>query len=262
MNIKSYLQLGNIEVLVVRKPIKNLHLSVLPPTGHVRVTSPEGMNDDAIRTLIATRLPWIKKHQGKFVGQERQTKRDYVSGESHYFFGGRYRLELIYKDEVPAVYLKGKNKIILQVRPNSSSAKRHEVMTQWYREQLRPVVADMIAKWEQNIGVQARHWNIRQMKTRWGTCNHRRGRILLNLELAKKPRECVEYVVVHELLHMLEKKHNDRFVELMTKHVPKWRSIKDDLNGFVLSHEEWKHEFTETFEQLVVKPNEDSGLYC
>lgn len=241
MSTNSYLQLDSIEVLVVRKPIKNLHLSVLPPAGRVRVTSPEGMKDDAIRTLIATRLPWIKRQQGKFAGQERQTKRDYVSGESHYFFGKRYRLELIYKDDIPAVFLKGKNKIILQVRPKSPIAKRHEVITQWYREQFRPVVEEMMAKWEKKIGVHSSHWGIKQMKTRWGTCNHKRDRILINLELAKKPMHCVEYVVVHELLHLIEKKHSEKFVALMTKYISKWKSTKEELNGFVLSHEEWKY---------------------
>ena len=241
MSTNSYLQLGSVEVLVIRKPIKNLHLSVLPPAGRVRVTSPEHMKDDAIRTLIATRLPWIKRQQGKFAGQERQTKRDYVSGESHYFFGKRYRLELVYKDEAPAVFLKGKNKIVLQVRHKSPVAKRHEIMTEWYRKQLRPVVENLITKWQKKIGAETSYWGIKQMKTRWGTCNHKRARILINLELAKKPLTCAEYVVIHELLHVVEKKHNDKFVRLMAEHIPKWRSIKDDLNGFMLSHEEWKY---------------------
>ncbi|MBI3251495.1 MAG: M48 family metallopeptidase [Candidatus Andersenbacteria bacterium] len=240
MSTNSYLQLGSVEVLVVRKPIKNLHLSVLPPAGRVRVTSPESMKDDAIRTLIATRLPWIKRQQGKFAGQERQTKRTYVSGESHYFFGKRCRLELVYKDDVPAVFLKGKNKIILQVRPKSTIAKRHEVITEWYRKQLYLVVEDLMKKWQEKIGVETSYWGIKQMKTRWGTCNHKSSRILINLELAKKPLVCVEYVVAHELLHVIEKKHNDKFVGLMTKYIPKWKSIKDELNGFVLSHEVWK----------------------
>jgi len=241
MSTNSFLQLGSIEVLVVRKPIKNLHLSVLPPAGRVRVTSPEGMKDDAIRTLIALRLPWIKKQQGKFVGQDRQTERDYVSGESHYFFGKRYRLELVYKDEVPAVFLKGKTKIILQVRPNCTVAKRHEVMTEWYRKQLHPVVEELLTKWQKKIGAETTYWGIKQMKTRWGTCNHKRARILINLELAKKPIPCVEYVVVHELLHLIERKHNEKFLNLMTKYIPKWQSIKEELNSFMLSYEEWKN---------------------
>jgi len=239
MSTNSYLQLGSIEVLIVRKPVKNLHLSILPPAGRVRVTSPEKMKDDAIRTLLATRLPWIKKQQSKFAGQERQTKRDYVSGESHYFLGKRYRLELLYKPEAPSVVLKGKNKIILQVRPKSSIAKRREVMTEWYREQLHPVVEELITKWQKKIGVKTGSWSIKQMKTRWGTCNHKTARVLINLELAKKPIACIEYVVVHELLHIIEKKHDERFVALMTKYLPKWRSTKEELNRFILSHEEW-----------------------
>lgn len=236
MSTNSYLQLGSIEVLIVRKPVKNLHLSILPPTGRVRVTSPEKMRDDAIRTLLASRLPWIKKQQSKFAGQERQTKRNYVSGESHYFFGKRYRLELLYRPESPSVILKGKNKIILQVRPKSSIAKRQEVMTEWYREQLYPVVEELITKWQKKIGVKSSSWIIKQMKTRWGTCNHKTARILINLELAKKPIPCIEYVVVHELLHIIEKKHNERFASLMAKYLPKWRGTKEELNRFILSY--------------------------
>ena len=241
MSTNSYLQLGSVEVLVVRKPIKNLHLSVLPPAGRVRVTSPENMKDDAIRTLIATRLPWIKRQQGKFIGQDRQSKREYVSGESHYFFGKRHRLELVYKEDVPSVFLKGKNKMVLQVRPKSPMAKRQEVITEWYRKQLHPVVENLITKWQEKISVKASFWSIKQMKTRWGTCNPKRARILINLELSKKPLACVEYVVVHELLHLIEKKHDDKFVALMTKYIPKWKSIKQELNSFVLSHDEWEY---------------------
>jgi predicted metal-dependent hydrolase len=239
MSINSYLQLGSIEALVVRKPVKNLHLSVLPPNGWVRVTAPQEMKDDAVRTLIALRLPWIKKQQAKFAGQERQTKRDYVTGESHYFFGKRYRLEVVYRDAVPTVKLKGKSKIILQVRPKSSIDKRREIMADWYREELHNVINDLVGKWQKKIGVQVKFWSIKQMKTRWGTCNSKRARILINLELAKKPLYCIEYVLVHELLHLVEKKHNDKFVKLMTNYIPKWKGIKDELNRLMLSYEDW-----------------------
>lgn len=239
MSTNSYLQLGTVEVLVVRKRIKNLHLSVLPPSGRVRVTSPEHMKDDAIRTLISTRLPWIKKQQIKFTGQERQTKRKYVSGESHYFFGKRHRLEVVYKDEKPQVLIKGKNKIVLQVRPKANTQKRQEILADWYRSELHPVVEGLITKWEKNLKVKTNYWAIKQMKTRWGTCNHKRARILINLELAKKPLSCVEYVVVHELIHLIEKKHSEKFVSIMTKSLPKWKSLKDELNRFILSHEDW-----------------------
>lgn len=241
MSINSYLQLGSVEALIVRKPIKNLHLSILPPNGRVRITSPEGMNDDVIRTLLALRLPWIKKQRDKFARQDRQSERKYVSGEDHYFLGRRHRLELVYKDEVPAVFLRGKNRIILQVRPNSPTEKRGEIMATWCREQFYPIVERVFAKWEEKIGVRASHWSIMQMKTRWGTCNQRRGRILINLELVKKPTPCLEYVVVHELLHLIEKKHNGKFISMLTAYVPTWKSIKEELNSFVLSHEEWKY---------------------
>lgn len=233
------LRLGSIEALIIRKQVKNLHLSVLPPLGKVRVTAPEDMKDDAIRTLLATKLPWIKKQQEKFKGQARQTKREYVSGESHYFFGQRYRLEVLYKEAAPVVCLKGKSKIVLQVRPNSPVEKRAEVMTEWYRQQLQPVAEKLMTKWQKKLKLQVGTWKIQRMKTRWGTCNHEASRILLNLELAKKPQACLEYVVVHELLHLIEKKHNDNFVNMMEKHLPKWQSTKQELNGLLLSHEEW-----------------------
>lgn len=235
------LKLGSIEALVVRKKIKNLHLSVLPPMGKVRVTAPESMTDDAIRTLLATRLPWIKKQQEKFKNQARQTKRKYVSGETHYFFGHRYRLEVVYENAVPVVTLKGKTKIILQVRPDSSIEKRNDLMTEWYRKELQPVAARLMDKWQKKLKLEAKSWKIQRMKTRWGTCNNKAGRILLNLELAKKPIACLEYVIVHELLHMIEKKHNENFVNMLAKHIPKWKSIKEELNRSLLSHEEWNY---------------------
>jgi len=233
-------KVGAIEALVVRKPIKNVHLSVLPPSGRIRVTVPLAMKDDAIRVLLATRLGWIKKQQAKFKNQQRQTPREYVSGESHYLFGKGYLFEVCLEDKPPRVEIKNNRKILLFVRPGSSLAKREKVMTEWYRTTLRAVSEDLIEKWQKNIGVQVKAWGIKRMKTRWGTCNQQTGRILLNLELAKKPLSCVEYVVVHELLHLIEKKHNDRFVQLMTKYVPKWRSEKEELNRFILSHEEWR----------------------
>lgn len=240
MSINSYLQLGPIEALIVRKSVKNLHLSVLPPNGWVRVTAPQNMNDDAIRTLLALRLPWIKKQQAKFVGQQRQTKRDYVSGESHYFLGKRYKLEVVYKDESPKVTVKGKNKIVLQVKPKTITKKRQEILADWYREELHSVIDELITKWQKKIGVKVSSWGIKQMKTRWGTCNHGQAKILLNLELSKKPIACIEYVVVHELVHLIEKKHSEKFVALVAKYIPKWKSLKDELNSFILSYDEWK----------------------
>lgn len=236
----SLLQIGSIEVMLVRKPIKNLHLSVLPPDGRVRVSSPLTMKDDAIRTLIATRIPWIRKQKAKFETQERQTPREFISGESHYFGGRRYHLQIVYVDKPPCVSLKGK-KIILQVRPESSRSKREQVMMHWYRKELNVISAKLLEKWTKKMGAEVRYWGIKRMKTRWGTCNQKAGRIWINLELAKKPFAHVEYIVVHELVHLIERKHNERFADLMTKHLPKWRSTKEELNRLILSHEKWNY---------------------
>jgi len=232
-----------IEVLVLRKKIKNLHLNVLPPNGVVRVSVPLNMNDDAIHTFLATRLSWIKKQQAKFKGQERQTIRKFVSGESHYFLGKRYLLEVQYTDskpKEPKVEIVNKKKIVLKVKPGSDSKKREQVLQNWYRKRLREILTPMIKNWQKIIGVKVNFWGIRQMKTKWGSCNEKTKRIWFNLELIKKPEYCIEYVVVHELAHLLERTHNDRFVQLMDKHLPKWRSTKDELNRLILAYEEWK----------------------
>jgi predicted metal-dependent hydrolase len=239
MSTNSYLQLGTVEALVVRKPIKNLHLSVLPPNGWVRISAPERMKDDAIRTLIALRLPWIKKQQARFAGQERQTRREYISGENCYFLGKRYRLEVVCKDDVPGVFLKGKNKIVLQVRPRSSVIKRQEVMFEWYRCELRKVIKNMMPKWQKNIGVQPNVLAIKRMRTRWGTCNTDNKKITLNLELIKKPINHIEYILVHELLHLVERRHNKIFYSMMNEYIPKWKSIRQELNKSILPYEEW-----------------------
>jgi predicted metal-dependent hydrolase len=236
---KCIMKIRGIEVLVLRKKIKNLHLNVLPPDGTVRVSAPLNMNDDAIHTFLATRLSWIKKQQAKFKGQERQSIREYVSGESHYFLGKRYRLEVQYGDKLK-VEIKNKKKIVLKVKPGSDAAKREKVINEWYRKELRKILIPMLKKWQEKIGVEASFWGIRQMKTRWGTCNEKTKRIWFNLELIKKPESCIEYIVVHELVHLLERTHNDRFVQLLDKYLPKWRSTKDDLNRLILAYEEWK----------------------
>src|SRR5207248_2484966 len=209
------LQLGTVEVLVVRKAIRNLHLAVLPPDGRVRVSSPLHLNDDAIRTLIATRIPWIRTQKTKFAAQARQAPREYISGESHFFLGKQYRLEVLHGDQ-SQIRLKGKNKIVLQVRSNSTMERREAVLMDWYRKELKTVSASMMETWQEKIGVRVESWGIKRMKTRWGTCNRDGGRIWLNLELVKKPVTCIEYVVVHELLHLIEKRHNEKFVGLLT----------------------------------------------
>lgn len=240
MNISSQiLHVGSMKILLTRKPIKNIHLSVLPPNGTLRVTSPLNVKEDTIRLLVATKIPWIRKQRAKFEGQRRQTPREYVSGETHYVFGRPHRLEVLYESGSPTVAVKGNQKIILRVRPNTSLDKREAVLLQWYRNELRGVSAKLLEKWQQKIGISPAAWDIKRMKTRWGTCNQKAGRIWLNLELAKKPIQCLEYVIVHELLHLVERRHNRRFVELMAAYQPKWRTTKEELNRFILSHENW-----------------------
>ena len=233
--------MGSIEVLVLRKPIKNLHLAVLPPDGRVRVSSPLRLTDEAIRTLIATRIPWIRKRQAALLAQARESEREYVSGESHYLFGRRYRLDLVVQDGPARVYLMNKSRLVLEARPNSTTERREQVFREWYRAALKPVAGELLEKWATKMGVRPDYWGIKRMKTRWGTCQQERARIWLNLELAKKPLRCIEYVVVHELLHLIERKHNERFIKLMTDHLPAWQSTREELNRFILASEKWNH---------------------
>ncbi|MEP7198655.1 MAG: SprT family zinc-dependent metalloprotease [Chloroflexota bacterium] len=226
---------------VVRKDIKNLHLSVHPPTGRVRIATPLHVNDDAVRVFAVSKLAWIKKHQTKFEVQPRQSPREYVSGESHYFGGARYLLNVIYQRGTPKVVVRNKKYLDLYVRKGSDAAQRQRVMTKWYRDQLRAQALPLMEKWQAIIGVPVSEWEIKQMKTKWGTCNIEARRIWLNLELAKKPQKCLEYIIVHELVHLLERRHDDRFMALLNKFLPQWRSLRDELNRFPLSHADWSY---------------------
>ena len=236
MSIKreNLIKVGTIEVLVWRKQVKNLHLNVLPPDGKVRVTAPLNFSEDAIRTFVATKLSWIKKHQKTFQNQPRQTPREYVSGESHYFLGRRYILEVLEQDEKPRVYIKGKQRIILVCRPGSDREKRKDILLRWYRKHLSFILEKLVSKWEKELGVQARSWRVQRMKTKWGSCNPIKRTMTFNLELAKWSENCIEYVVLHELLHLIERKHNERFRQLLDKNMPLWRRYKDQLNQEVV----------------------------
>jgi predicted metal-dependent hydrolase len=230
---------SGIVIDVVRKNIKNLHLSVHPPTGRVRIAAPLRVNDEAVHLFAISKLSWIKQHRVRFDAQERQSAREYVSGESHYWQGERYLLNVIYQKGAPQVVVRNKKYIDLSVRPGSNLAQRQRVMTEWYRRQLKAEIPALIVKWQNVMGVQVAEYGIKQMKTRWGTCNVPARRIWLNLELAKKPAHCLEYVVVHELVHLLERHHNDRFVAFMSKFLPPWRLYREELNRFPVRHEEW-----------------------
>lgn len=226
------LTISDIEIEVNKKKIKNMHLSVLPPDGKVRISAPVSAKDETIRLFAITKIGWIKKQMAKFENQQRQTEREYVSGESHYVWGRRYRMEIRH-NHINNVEIKG-NKLILTVREASMTQQRENVMTEWYRKQLKEKLPVFIKKWEEVIGVQSESVRVKNMLTKWGTCNTKAKRIWINLQLAKKPIECLEYVVVHELVHLLEKTHNSVFIDYMDKYLPDWRVTKDLLNNFIM----------------------------
>lgn len=235
------LTISDITIDVVRKDIKNIHLAVYPPTGRVRIAAPLKVNDDAIRLFAISKLGWIKRNQRKFDGQERIPAREYKERESHYFQGRRYLLNIIEHDAAPKVVLKSKKYIELYVRPDTTKEKCHEIMTEWYRKELKSQIPEIIAKWEKILNVEVNDWHVKQMKTKWGSCNIEKKRILLNLELAKKPERCLEYIVVHEMIHLLERHHNDRFLYYMDTYLPNWRQLKDELNKLPVSHADWSY---------------------
>ncbi len=232
---------SGIPVEVVRKDIKNLHLGVYPPLGRVRVAAPLVINDEAVRLAIIDKLGWIKRQRAQFAKQPRQSEREMVNGESHYFMGQRYRLRVHAVDAPARVAIRGIGTLDLFVRPGSDSEHRLAVLSAWYREQLKALMPELLAKWQRKLKVHPSAWGVKKMKTKWGSCNPVSGRIWINLELAKRPVQCLEYIVVHELVHLLERKHNERFTGLMDKYLPDWRARKTVLNAGVLGHEEWDY---------------------
>lgn len=234
------INLGNINAEVELKDIKNIHLSVYPPSGRVRIAAPTRMDLETIRMFAISKLSWIKKQQEKFHNQEREAPRDYSSRESHYYLGKRYLLKVVETDDKPSVCIKH-NKIFLFVKPNTTKQNKQILLREWYRNQLKGLVLKYIAKWEDKLQVKVEEFGIKKMKTKWGTCNQEAKRIWINLELAKKPLECLEYIVVHEMVHLLERKHNDRFVAYMNTFLPQWREYQEELNRLPVSHTEWKY---------------------
>ena len=234
------LQLGDLSVEVVLKDIKNVHLSVHPPAGRVRIAAPLRMSLDRLRVFAISKLGWIKQQQQKIREQEREPPREFLERESHYVWGKRYLLEVIERDGAAAVAL-AHNKLLLHVRPQTSEQKRQAIMDCWYREQVRTAAPALIAKWEPLMGVSVRAFIVRKMKTRWGSCTPALKTIRLNTELAKKPPGGLEYIVVHEMAHLLEPTHNSRFVALMDRFLPSWRFHRDALNRLPVRHEHWDY---------------------
>jgi hypothetical protein len=236
----SQIKLGDIPVDVVLKAIKNVHLSVHPPTGRVRISAPKRMSIDTIRVFAISKLDWIKQQQTKLREQERETPREYVDRESHYVWGKRYLLTVSESDEPPSVELKH-SRMVLRMRPGTDERRRQALMEAWYREQIKQAVPLLLARWQPLMGVRVERFFVQRMKTKWGSCNHKARTIRLNTELAKKPAECLEYIVVHELVHLLEPTHNARFVALMDRFMPKWQFHRQVLNRLPVRREKWSY---------------------
>lgn len=232
------LQLGGIAVDVVFKDIKNVHLSVYPPTGRVRISAPSRMSLDTIRVFAISKLAWIRQQQKKLLAQDRETPREYIDRESHYVWGKRYLLRVVQGERVPPVELKH-SRMILTLRGRANHAAKEAVVAQWYRDQIKVLVPQLISRWEPVLGVSVKRVFVQQMKTKWGSCNPRARTIRLNTDLAKKPKECLEYIVVHEMVHLLEPTHNARFVALMDQFIPRWQFFRQQLNRLPVRHSDW-----------------------
>jgi hypothetical protein len=233
------IQLGEIAVQFTRKEVKNVHLSVRPPTGSVTLVAPISTRLDVARAYAISKLGWIRNQQQKLRSQARETPRRMVERESHYLWGRRHLLSIKSRNAKPEVVLDHR-KITLFVRPDTTAAKRAEVLHEWHKSLLHQVVPDLIHKWEKNLGVSVAGYFLQRMKTKWGGCNHRAKRIRLNTELVKKPKDLLEYVIVHEMAHILEPKHSERFLKILDEHYPTWREAREELNNLPLAAEVWK----------------------
>jgi len=241
MNTEHHtIELADISFEVIHKDIKNVHLSVHPPFGRVTISAPTHMDLETIRLFSISKLGWIRKHQAKLKNQKRETAREYITSESHYYLGQRYLLKVIEYNAAPKVILTHKT-IELYTRNNASIKQKEKILSEWYRQQLKNITSQYILELEKKIGVKITEVCIRKMKTKWGTCNAKAKRIWLNTELAKKPIESIEYVLTHEMMHLLERKHNDKFVNYMNKFLPKWKHLREELNRSALGHVEWSY---------------------
>lgn len=236
----THLRLGDIEVDVVLKDIKHVHLSVHPPTGKVRVSARSRMSLDTIRVFAIAKLGWTKTQQRKLRKQERERPREYLDRESHYVWGRRCLLKVVASSRRPSVAV-AHRRMILRVRPAIDSSRMQAVVDQWYRNQVRKALPALLAKWQPLLGVDVDRIVVRRMRTRWGSCSPRSGSIRLNTDLAKKPPECLEYVVVHEMIHLIEPTHNARFVALMDRSMPEWWFHRAQLNRLPVRHERWTY---------------------
>ncbi|WP_175745300.1 M48 family metallopeptidase [Burkholderia ambifaria] len=236
----SRIILGEIEAEVVFKDIRNVHLTVLPPKGRVRISAPRHMALDTVRVFALSKLVWIKAQRENMVSQVREAPREYLERESHYVWGRRYLLRLIEVNTTPSVELTHRA-LVLAVRSDADAAVKAALLARWYRDQVRLRAATLVAEWSRILGIASPRVHIQHMKTKWGSCSPARKSIRLNTELAKKPPGCLEYIVVHELVHMLEPTHNERFKALMRTFMPEWEERRRELNRLPVRHEDWDH---------------------
>ncbi len=238
-NSNYRITVSNIPINITQKTVKHMQLAVYPPQGDVRVTAPCHYTKSNIRLAVVSRLEWIKQQRALFITQARQTQREMVSGETHYLWGQAYELKVTYQQGKHSIQRNGRY-LALSIRPNTSVENRERVLSRYYRQQLKARLPALLDTWQTKLGVQAHDWGIKRMKTKWGSCNVTDQRIWLNLELAKKPLSCLEYVLVHELVHLLEASHNHGFTALMDEFLPAWRRLRKTLNAEYLADEQWK----------------------
>lgn len=237
----SELIIADIKIHLNRKNIKNIHLSVLPPDGRVRLSVPHSTGEQAIRLAVINKLAWIKQQQADFANQPRQLTREMVSGESHYLWGKKYRLAIAQTTGKFQVNVQGGDKIVLSVTKNTNVENRLKLLNNLYRQEIKTSLEKLLPYWQNKLDVRSEAIGIRKMKTKWGSCNIEAKRIWLNLELAKKPVECIEFVLVHELVHLIERHHNERFKRIMDKNMPDWRERRNLLNSLPLAYEDWSY---------------------
>lgn len=230
----AIIEVSNISAEVEWKEIKNVHLTIYPPDARIHVSAPLRMSEEAVRLFLITKIPWINQRVSQILEQNRQTPREYVSGENHYFKGQRYRLKVLHHHAPAKVEIQGSEYIKLYVREEATKERRAEVLREWYRSEFKMTLLPLITKWEDILGVKVNKWEVKQMKTLWGSCNHYTRNIIFNLELIKKPVHCIEYIVVHELLHIKVRLHNEEYTALLTRYFPNWKQLKEELNEFII----------------------------
>ncbi len=238
---ESTITVNELPVKVIRKKIKNLHLAVYPPNGWVRIAVPEIVDDEAVRLAVISKFGWIKRQIKSFEDQPRQSARELITGESHYYLGRRYLLDIAETEKRPFIEIRNKKTLVLNINRDTELEDREKLLTDWYRKEMKRILPGIVRKWEIKSGLQVDSFGIKRMKTKWGSCNPSHKRIWLNLELIKKPINCLEYIVVYEMVHFLERTHNDNFIAHMDRIMPQWRTFRDDLNRSPLAHENWEY---------------------